>query len=239
MAAPRRLKDMAARVATGHAARRLDCAPAPPGQPATESAAPGRTAAPRRTTTERCSLPPATARPATTGTPASPPTTTSAIPRKPAHKCVTPSSTATAALLGFAAAAWKLAPRDRFIGWPDPTRQRHLDRIVNNTRLLTAQPRLASVQATRPSTPRGLAQPLPCHPRVDRSKHPASPAPSTKPPDGSMSPLKARTPRHPPTIPPAQKTHLAKTDKKKLATPPQLLIQPAHTHMTGERLPSD
>ena len=40
------------------------------------------------------------------------------------------------ALLGFAAAAWKLAPRDRFIGWPDPTRQRHLDRIVNNTRLL-------------------------------------------------------------------------------------------------------
>lgn len=40
------------------------------------------------------------------------------------------------ALLGFAAAAWKLAPRDHFIGWPDPIRQRHLNRIVNNTRLL-------------------------------------------------------------------------------------------------------
>ena len=40
------------------------------------------------------------------------------------------------ALLGFAAAAWKLAPRDRFIGWSPRTRERHLPRIVNNTRLL-------------------------------------------------------------------------------------------------------
>ena len=40
------------------------------------------------------------------------------------------------ALLGFAAAAWKLAPRDRFIGWSHQNRQRHLGRIVNNTRLL-------------------------------------------------------------------------------------------------------
>ena len=40
------------------------------------------------------------------------------------------------ALLGFAAAAWQLAPRDRFIGWSPQTRQRHLGRIVNNSRLL-------------------------------------------------------------------------------------------------------
>ena len=40
------------------------------------------------------------------------------------------------AMLGFAAAAWHLAPRDRFIGWSPNTRQRHLGQIVNNTRLL-------------------------------------------------------------------------------------------------------
>ena len=40
------------------------------------------------------------------------------------------------AMLGFAAPAWQLAPRDRFIGWPPQTRQRHLGLIVNNTRLL-------------------------------------------------------------------------------------------------------
>ena len=40
------------------------------------------------------------------------------------------------AMLGFAAAAWHLAPRDRFIGWSPQTRQRHLGQIVNNSRLL-------------------------------------------------------------------------------------------------------
>ena len=40
------------------------------------------------------------------------------------------------AMLGFAAAAWHLAPRDRFIGWSPPTRQRNLGQIVNNSRLL-------------------------------------------------------------------------------------------------------
>ncbi len=40
------------------------------------------------------------------------------------------------AMLGFAAPAWQLAPRDRFIGWSPQTRQRHLGQIVNNSRLL-------------------------------------------------------------------------------------------------------
>ena len=40
------------------------------------------------------------------------------------------------AMFGFAAPAWHLAPRDRFIGWSPQTRQRHLGQIVNNTRLL-------------------------------------------------------------------------------------------------------
>ena len=40
------------------------------------------------------------------------------------------------ALLGFGAAAWKTAPRDRFIGWNDRQRQERLPLIVNNARFL-------------------------------------------------------------------------------------------------------
>ncbi len=40
------------------------------------------------------------------------------------------------ALLGFGAAAWQTAPRDRFIGWCAPTRQRNLHLIVNQARFL-------------------------------------------------------------------------------------------------------
>jgi hypothetical protein len=40
------------------------------------------------------------------------------------------------ALLGFGAAAWKTAPRDRFIGWNDAQRQKNLHLIVNNARFL-------------------------------------------------------------------------------------------------------
>lgn len=40
------------------------------------------------------------------------------------------------ALLGFGAAAWKTAPRDRFIGWNTEQRERHLHLVVNNARFL-------------------------------------------------------------------------------------------------------
>ena len=40
------------------------------------------------------------------------------------------------ALLGCGAAAWKTAPRDRFIGWNPPTRQRNLPLVVNHARYL-------------------------------------------------------------------------------------------------------
>lgn len=40
------------------------------------------------------------------------------------------------ALLGFAAAAWKSAPRDDFIGWSPQCRQRNLHLVVNNARYL-------------------------------------------------------------------------------------------------------
>jgi len=40
------------------------------------------------------------------------------------------------AALGFGAAAWKVAPRDRFIGWSAQQRRANLHRIVNNARFL-------------------------------------------------------------------------------------------------------
>jgi len=40
------------------------------------------------------------------------------------------------ALLGFGAAAWKTAPRDRFIGWTAEQRERRLQLVVNNARFL-------------------------------------------------------------------------------------------------------
>jgi len=40
------------------------------------------------------------------------------------------------AALGFGAAAWKVAPRDRFIGWTPEYREKNLHLIVNNARFL-------------------------------------------------------------------------------------------------------
>jgi hypothetical protein len=52
-----------------------------------------------------------------------------------------------AALL-FTSAAWRMAPRDRWIGWNDSLRQRHLPLVVNHSRFLilpwTQIPNLAS-----------------------------------------------------------------------------------------------
>jgi hypothetical protein len=38
--------------------------------------------------------------------------------------------------IGFAAAAWKVAARDRWIGWEAPCREAHLGRVLNNARFL-------------------------------------------------------------------------------------------------------
>ena len=38
--------------------------------------------------------------------------------------------------IGFAAAAWKVAARDRWIGWEAPSREAHLGRVLNNARFL-------------------------------------------------------------------------------------------------------
>ena len=52
-----------------------------------------------------------------------------------------------AALL-FTSAAWRMAPRDQFIGWSDEVRQRNLPLVINHSRFLilpwTRIPHLAS-----------------------------------------------------------------------------------------------
>ncbi|MBW1926315.1 MAG: DUF4338 domain-containing protein [Deltaproteobacteria bacterium] len=40
------------------------------------------------------------------------------------------------ALPGFGAAAWKTAPRDRFIGWTSEQRKCRLHLVINNARFL-------------------------------------------------------------------------------------------------------
>jgi hypothetical protein len=40
------------------------------------------------------------------------------------------------AAVGFSASAWKVAPRDQFIGWTPEQRRDHLQRVVNNSRFL-------------------------------------------------------------------------------------------------------
>ena len=63
------------------------------------------------------------------------------------------------ALLGCGAAAWKTAPRDRFVGWDAATRQRNLPLVVNHARYLIlpwiripslASPLLACLQRQLP-----------------------------------------------------------------------------------------
>ena len=39
-------------------------------------------------------------------------------------------------MLGFSTAAWKLAPRDRFIGWTPEKREKNLALVVDNPRFL-------------------------------------------------------------------------------------------------------
>ena len=39
-------------------------------------------------------------------------------------------------MLGFSTAAWKLAPRDNFIGWTPRSREKNLPLVVDNPRFL-------------------------------------------------------------------------------------------------------
>ena len=78
------------------------------------------------------------------------------------------------ALLSFGSSAWKLAGRERFIGWQESERLKNLQLVVNNARL--PDPALGPVQRARIEDPvqdsspatRGLASPLRLSPRSAR-----------------------------------------------------------------------
>ena len=98
------------------------------------------------------------------------------------------------ALLGFGAAAWKTAPRDRFVGWDPPTRQRNLPLVVNHARYLilpgSGSPRWRPTcsPACSDNSPRTGNNATACVPFCwKRSAKPhASRAPAIAPPTGSM-----------------------------------------------------
>ena len=100
------------------------------------------------------------------------------------------------AMLGFSTAAWKLAPRDNFIGWTPQLREKNLPLVVDNPRFLILPwikiPNLGShiLALIRPPPARGLDRalqtPPPCSSRPS-SRPRASPARSIGPRAGSMS----------------------------------------------------
>ena len=100
------------------------------------------------------------------------------------------------AMLGFSTAAWKLAPRDSFIGWSPEMREKNLPLVVDNPRFpdpaLGRDPesRLAHPRHRAPVPAGGLDRALqhhaPCSSRPS-SRRRATPAPSTAPRAGSRS----------------------------------------------------
>ena len=78
------------------------------------------------------------------------------------------------AMLGFSTAAWKLAPRDRFIGWTPELREKNLPLVVDNPRFLILPwieiPNLglAHPRPRAPAPARGLDRAIPHHARAHR-----------------------------------------------------------------------
>jgi hypothetical protein len=94
------------------------------------------------------------------------------------------------ALLGFGAAAWQCAPRDRYIGWTHEQRKRNLHLIVNNARFLIlpwVQSRnLASMILAQAAIGGSVTAIDRCCWRLS-SKNRVSKAPATRRPTGSGS----------------------------------------------------
>ena len=78
------------------------------------------------------------------------------------------------AMLGFSTAAWRLAPRDNFIGWTPRRREKNLPLVVDNPRFLipalgqNPQPRLAHPRHHPPPPARGLGRAVQHHARAHR-----------------------------------------------------------------------
>ncbi len=99
------------------------------------------------------------------------------------------------AMLGFSTAAWKLAPRDRFIGWTPQLREKNLSLVVDNPRFLIlpwitisnlGSHILAIVRRRLPEDWTERYNTTPCSSRPS-SRHRDTPAPSTGHRAGSMS----------------------------------------------------
>ena len=92
-------------------------------------------------------------------TPSSRTTTTSGRCPAPSYAtCRYAPPTAGPSLFGFGAAAWKTAPRDRFVGWTPERRRRNLPLVVNNARFLILpdthpQPRRTSSPTSNAASP--------------------------------------------------------------------------------------
>ena len=69
------------------------------------------------------------------------------------------------AMLGFSTAAWKLAPRDRFIGWTPELREKNLPLVVDNPRFLI----LPWDRHPQPGLAHSLPRPPPTARRLDRA----------------------------------------------------------------------
>ena len=100
------------------------------------------------------------------------------------------------AMLGFSTAAWKLAPRDRAIGWTPELREKNLHRVVDNPRFLILPwlviPNLGShiLALIRQKLPQDWTERYNVEPVLIETfvpKRRATPGPSTAPPDGPMS----------------------------------------------------
>ena len=100
------------------------------------------------------------------------------------------------AMLGFSTAAWKLAPRDNFIGWTPQSREKNLPLVVDNPRFLILPwitiPNLGShiLALIRRRLPLDWAERYNTTPvliETFSSKRRDTPAPSTGPPASSMS----------------------------------------------------
>ena len=143
------------------------------------------------------------------------------------------------ALLGCGAAAWKTAPRDRFVGWDPATRQRNLPLVVNHARDLILPwirlPSLAShlLACLQRQLPADWHQRYAIHPSCSKpsAKPRASSAPATAPPTGSISARpKAAATRFPPRLQQARQKRLRQTPLPRLETNPQSLVpQPSLT----------
>ena len=137
------------------------------------------------------------------------------------------------AMLGFSTAAWKLAPRDTFIGWTLQLREKNLPLVVDNPEVPhpaldhDPQPGLAHPRHRPPPTARRLDRALQHHARADRNLR-RDPALHRRGLQGlRLAPCRnhpgTRALRPGQTLRQAPEGHLATPAQKRLETNPQPL----------------